>query len=130
LVKVFIGIIEVAALLICIVFGYKWVKDPSGNYEPWTFLAGLVFVAFEIFRRYKEAIFSKDGKISADTDIGSRVNFCAFLADDNVTGNHFFAAVFFYTAVFGIAIPTVAATSNTFLMCHYLTSSLRPNIGN
>ena len=65
MVKIFFGIIEVAALLTCIVVGYKWAKDPSGNYEPWLFLAGLIFVAFEIFRRYKEAIFSKDGKISA-----------------------------------------------------------------
>lgn len=63
--KIFFGIIEVVALLTCIVFGYKWTNDPGGNYEPWLFLAGLIFVAFEIFRRYGEAIFSKDGKISA-----------------------------------------------------------------
>jgi len=65
LVNIFLGIIEVAALLTCIVFGYKWATDPEGNYEPWLFLAGLIFVAFEIFRRYREAIFSKDGKTSA-----------------------------------------------------------------
>ena len=63
--KIFFGIIEVSALLTCIVVGCKWAKDPEGNYEPWLFLAGLIFVAFEIFRRYGEAIFSKDGKISA-----------------------------------------------------------------
>jgi len=65
LVKIFFGIIEVAALLTCIVFGYKWANDPAGNYEPWLFLTGLIFIALEIFRRYGEAIFSKDGKISA-----------------------------------------------------------------
>lgn len=57
--------IEVAALLACTVFGYKWVKDPSGNYEPWIVLFSLIFVAFEIFRRYKETLFSKDGKFAA-----------------------------------------------------------------
>ena len=48
----------------CIVFGYKWANDPAGNYEPWLFLAGLIFIASEIFRRYGEVIFSKDGKTS------------------------------------------------------------------
>lgn len=63
--KIFFGITEVATLLICIVFGYKWANDPGGNYEPWLFLAGLVFVASEISRRYGETIFKKDGKLSA-----------------------------------------------------------------
>ena len=63
--KILFGITEVAALLICIVFGYKWANDPGGNYEPWLFLAGLIFVALEIVRRYGETIFKKDGKISA-----------------------------------------------------------------
>lgn len=65
MVKTLFSIIEIAALFTCIIFGYKWAKDPDGNYEPWLFLAGLVFVAFEIFRRYEREIFSKDGKISA-----------------------------------------------------------------
>jgi hypothetical protein len=47
------------------VFGYKWANDPQGNYEPWLFLACLIFIASEMLRRYGEAIFSKDGRISA-----------------------------------------------------------------
>jgi len=62
--KIFLCIIEIAALFTCIVFGYKWANDPAGNYEPWLFLAGLIFIASEIFRRYDEALFSKDGKLS------------------------------------------------------------------
>lgn len=65
MVRILFGIIEAVALLICLVFGYKWANDPSGNYEPWLFLAGLIFVASETFRRYGETIFGKDGKISA-----------------------------------------------------------------
>lgn len=65
LVKILFGIIEVIAVITCIVVGYKWANDPEGNYEPWLFLTGLIFVASDIFRRYGNAIFSKDGKISA-----------------------------------------------------------------
>ena len=65
MVRILFGIIEAVALLVCLVFGYKWANDPSGNYEPWLFLAGLIFVASETFRRYGETIFGKDGKVSA-----------------------------------------------------------------
>lgn len=65
LMKVFFCIVEVATLLICVFFGYKWVNNPQGNYEPWLFLAGLIFIAFEVFRRYGETFFKKDGKIAS-----------------------------------------------------------------
>ena len=39
--------------------------NPSGNYEPWLFLAGLSFIAVEIARRYREELFSKNGKIAS-----------------------------------------------------------------
>ena len=61
--KVFFCIVEVVTLLICVFFGYKWVNNPQGNYEPWLFLAGLIFIAFEVFRRYGETFLKKDGKI-------------------------------------------------------------------
>lgn len=57
-------IIEILALIVCAIFGYKWALNPSGNYEPWLFLAGLTFIAIEILRRYREQLFSKDGKVS------------------------------------------------------------------
>ncbi len=65
MIQLFLVIVEVFALLICIVFGYKWANNPSGNYEPWLFLAGLVFVPLEIVRRYREGLFSKEGKIAS-----------------------------------------------------------------
>ncbi len=65
MIKLTIIFTEITALLICVIFGYKWAKNPSGNYEPWLFLAGLIFVALEIVRRYREELFSKEGKIAS-----------------------------------------------------------------
>ena len=39
--------------------------NPTGNYEPWLFLAALTFTAVEILRRYREQLFSKEGKIAS-----------------------------------------------------------------
>ncbi|MDH4027926.1 MAG: hypothetical protein OEU95_03745 [Nitrospirota bacterium] len=63
--KIIFGIIEIFSLIACAIFGYMWTQDPNGNYEPWLFLAGLIFIAFEMFRRYEKELFSKDGKISS-----------------------------------------------------------------
>lgn len=39
--------------------------NPSGNYEPWLFLASLTFIALEVLRRYREQLFSKEGKVAS-----------------------------------------------------------------
>lgn len=60
--KVFFFVIEIGALLISIFLSYKWTKNPQGNYESWLFLTGLIFITFEIFRRYGDTFFRKNGK--------------------------------------------------------------------
>ncbi|MCU7795633.1 MAG: hypothetical protein KZQ75_00740 [Candidatus Thiodiazotropha sp. (ex Myrtea spinifera)] len=59
-----LGTIEVIALVVCIFFGYKWTIDPSGNYEPWLFLGGLVFIAVEIIRRYGGHYIHKESRLA------------------------------------------------------------------
>ena len=63
--KQFFFIIEIIALLISIFLGYKWIKNPQGNYEPLLFLTGLIFIASEIIRRYGETYLKKDGKLAS-----------------------------------------------------------------
>jgi hypothetical protein len=36
--------------------------NPAGDYEPWLFLLGLVFVALEIYRRYEIHFVKREGK--------------------------------------------------------------------
>ncbi|HFD32003.1 MAG TPA: hypothetical protein ENJ28_04735, partial [Gammaproteobacteria bacterium] len=58
-------IVEIVTLVVCVIYGYKWAMNPTGNYEPWLFLAALTFTAVEILRRYREQLFSKEGKIAS-----------------------------------------------------------------
>jgi len=60
--KLALVIIEIAALLVCIIFGYLWIQKPDGPYEPLFTVSGLVFVVTELYRRYKGKIFRKEGK--------------------------------------------------------------------
>jgi len=62
LIKMAIGLIEIIVLIICAYFGYEWAQNPDGNYEPWLFLGGLIFVALEIFRRYEVHLIKREGK--------------------------------------------------------------------
>ncbi|MBW1833379.1 MAG: hypothetical protein JRG74_03415 [Deltaproteobacteria bacterium] len=62
MIKIVISTIEILVLILCAYFGYKWANDPSGNYEPWLFLGGLVFVSLEIFRRYEIHFIKREGK--------------------------------------------------------------------
>lgn len=59
-----LGTIEITALVVSIFFGYKWATDPSGNYEPWLFLGGLVFVGTEIIRRYGGLNIGKESRLA------------------------------------------------------------------
>lgn len=46
-------IFEIIALVVTAVLAILWIRDPSGNYEPWTILCALVGVIAEIYRRFK-----------------------------------------------------------------------------
>lgn len=55
-----IPIIESLALLSCLVFGVLWINEPNGPYEPPFAVSGLVFVAIELYRRYRGKLFKKN----------------------------------------------------------------------
>ena len=42
---------EIAAFIATAVLAILWIRDPNGNYEPWTILCGLVVGITETFRR-------------------------------------------------------------------------------
>ena len=60
-----LGAIEVIVLCASLFLGYKWVIDPNGNYEPWLFLGGLVFIAIEIIRRYGSQYIGKESRLAS-----------------------------------------------------------------
>lgn len=43
--------IEILSLISTLVLAALWILNPSGNYEPFTIVSGLVLTAAEIFRR-------------------------------------------------------------------------------
>ncbi len=45
-------VFEFAALTATVVLAVLWIRDPSGNYEPWTVLCGVVCTVTEIYRRF------------------------------------------------------------------------------
>lgn len=57
MIKLIVPAIEVLALISSIVFGVLWLRNPSEPYEPPFALSTLVFIATELFRRYKEKLF-------------------------------------------------------------------------
>lgn len=68
--RVAISVIELAALLIAVYFGYRWYSDPAANHEPAFALSTLVVIITEWFRRHlrssidlgKLARFIEDGQ--------------------------------------------------------------------
>jgi len=52
--KYAIPTIEVIALIACVIFGVLWLNNPNGSYEPLMAISGLVFIATEGIRRYRE----------------------------------------------------------------------------
>lgn len=60
----------------------------------------------------------KKGIIFAATDILTGVEFGAALANDDVSGTNYLAAVFFNSEAFGLGIASVSTRSLTFLMSH------------
>lgn len=53
---------ELLSLALCLVLGTLRAINPTGPYEPFTYLSGLVFVCTELIRRYESKIFKTEGK--------------------------------------------------------------------
>lgn len=62
MIYIILVVLELVVLITSIYFGYQWSENPAGNYEPYLFLAGLFFVALEIFRRYEIRLIKREGK--------------------------------------------------------------------
>ena len=46
-------ILEIIALLVTTAFAIMWVRDASGNYEPWTVICGVLTGGIEVYRRIR-----------------------------------------------------------------------------
>ena len=57
-----IGSIEISIIIASAYFGYQWTENPEGNYEPWLFLAGLVLITLDVFRRYEIRLVKREGR--------------------------------------------------------------------
>jgi len=61
----------------------------------------------------------KKGEVASESDIAARMKFCSSLADDDIAGDDRFAAEFFDTEAFALAIAAVAGCSLSFFLCHF-----------
>lgn len=88
--RLIIPVVEGLALLSSVVFGVLWIKTPDGPYEPPFAVSGLIFVATELFRRYRGKLFPVE-KIQnhSKLDINSKNTLIArFISSGNSkTGN-------------------------------------------
>src|SRR6266478_8817302 len=62
----------------------------------------------------------KQSVVTTYTDVVSRFDLCAALADDDAAGGNQLPIVAFYTEHLGIAVPAIAGATHTFFMCHSL----------
>jgi hypothetical protein len=46
-----IVIVEIIALIITVILAIFWIRNPRGNYEPWTVICGVITVGSDIIRR-------------------------------------------------------------------------------
>ncbi len=49
----FLVVVEIITAITTAVLAVMWIRDPSGNYEPWTIICGVVFGGVEIYRRIR-----------------------------------------------------------------------------
>lgn len=49
----FLVFIEISASIATAGLAFMWIRNPSGNYEPWTVLCGVVVAGSEIYRRVR-----------------------------------------------------------------------------
>src|SRR5260370_35792341 len=62
----------------------------------------------------------KQSVVTTYTDVVSRFDLCAALADDDAAGGNQLPIVAFYAQHLGIAVPAIAGATHTFFMCHRL----------
>jgi hypothetical protein len=60
----------------------------------------------------------KQRMVTAQADIGPRMDPCAALPHENSTGPHPLTAKFFYAQPLTLAIPAIARCSLTLFVCH------------
>ena len=47
-------IIEILVLLVTAGLAVLWIRNPTGNYDPWFIISGIVLAGIEIFRRFRD----------------------------------------------------------------------------
>ena len=67
---------------------------------------------------HKSVLLGEQGVIAAEANILASVDTCATLANDDISGNNFLAAVDFDAQAFTLRIATVLGTAACFFMCH------------
>lgn len=121
--RLIIPVVEGLALLSSVVFGVLWIKTPDGPYEPPFAVSGLIFVATELFRRYRGKLFPVE-KIQnhSKLDINSKNTLIArFISSGNSkTGN-------MCLAFYGM---TIVNTSNEPYTVKDVTLRSRLKVGN
>jgi hypothetical protein len=51
--RVFLIVLETITAIVTALLAVMWIRDPTGNYEPWTVICGVVLVGSEIYRRIR-----------------------------------------------------------------------------
>lgn len=65
----------------------------------------------------------KEGMIPSNTHIGTRVNLCAPLSDNDIPRFHKLTAETLHAKPLALAVPAVPGTSSRLFMCHFLILS-------
>lgn len=65
----FLIIVEIIAAIVTSWLAFMWILNPSGNYEPWTVLCGVVALGSEIFRRARTRPKSETKHTSKQEDL-------------------------------------------------------------
>jgi hypothetical protein len=60
--------IEAVAFGMSVVLGVLWIVNPNGSYEPFLFVAGLLFVVTEAYRRYEGRLFRTEGVLRTPSE--------------------------------------------------------------
>ncbi|MDD4962609.1 MAG: hypothetical protein PHI11_01675 [Gallionella sp.] len=64
-----IGAIETIGFILSLVLGVLWAANPSGSYEPFGFVIGLIcFAGTDIYRRYEGRLFRTEGVLRTPSE--------------------------------------------------------------
>lgn len=56
-------IIEIFSIFTVLILAILWIKNPSGNYEPWTVVCGVITAGIEIYRRCQTKSYNKSDQM-------------------------------------------------------------------